>query len=117
MMLFDAPDSLGGLGQRATTIVAPQALAMLNSQQVQAHARTLAHKLLEAGQSPAETLNRAYLVTLARAADSTEQAETLRYIEQATGSYQAAGKPDAAELAWADVCQVLFGLNEFIYID
>ena len=36
MILFDAPDSLQGLGQRGSTIVAPQALAMLNGPQSQA---------------------------------------------------------------------------------
>ena len=46
MTLFDAPDALQALGQRAATIVAPQALAMLNNEQVVERARAMARSLL-----------------------------------------------------------------------
>ena len=32
-------------------------------------------------------------------------------------SYKAAGRNDARKLALADLAQVLFGLNEFIYVN
>ena len=32
-------------------------------------------------------------------------------------SYKAAGKGDGRELAFADFCQVLMCLNEFVYVD
>ncbi len=118
MMLFDAPDSLQGLGQRAATIVAPQALAMLNNEQVQANARALAERILgEKHPSLDETIRRGYEVTLARLPDDTEASQSAEYIRHATELYKAAGNDEAETQALADFCQVLFGLNEFIYID
>ncbi len=118
MMLFDAPDSLQGLGQRASTIVAPQALLMFNNQQVQRYARAFAGRLLaEPDVSLEGALNRGYLIALARPADDVELAESTDFVRAATASYEAAGREEAREQAVADFCQVLFGLNEFIYID
>jgi mono/diheme cytochrome c family protein len=118
MMLFDAPDSLQGLGQRGSTIVAPQALAMLNSTQVQGYARAMGRGLLsKEGTTREQAINRGYLTALGRPADAEELAESTAFVARAAERYQAAGKGDAAELAMADFCQVLLGLNEFIYID
>ena len=118
MTLFDAPDSLQGLGQRAATIIAPQALAMLNSQQAQDAAKSLAKQLLPSdGATIEHAVTRGFLCTLARPADAEELAESVTFIKRATALYQSAGKSDATELSLADFCQVLLGLNEFIYID
>ena len=118
MTLFDAPDSLQGLGQRGSTIVAPQALAMLNSKQVQGYARAMAKRLLsKEGITPEQAISRGYLSVLGRPADPEELSESAAFVSVATEAYRTAGKSDAAELALADFCQVLFGLNEFIYID
>lgn len=117
MLLFDAPDSLQGLGQRASTIVAPQALAMLNNEQVHLRAKALAERLLARGVDPAETVDGAYRAALARPADEEEKRAGLEFVRLATETYAAAGRADAAKLAWADYCQAIFGLNEFIYIE
>ena len=91
---------------------------MLNNGQVQGYARALARRLLAADPAAIEAaVGRGYLVTLGRPADDVELADSLAFIEAATKRYQAAGKDDAAETAMADFCQVLFSLNEFIYID
>ncbi len=118
MMLYDAPDALQGLGQRASTIVAPQALAMLNNEQVIERARSMAGRLLSGKEaSPEEAVARGYLIGLGRPPDEAELADSALFIRGATQSYAAAGKEDALSLAVGDFCQVLFGLNEFIYID
>jgi mono/diheme cytochrome c family protein len=118
MMLFDAPDSLQGLGQRASTIVAPQALAMLNNQQVQACAQAFAAKLAAGEQTTVEeAVRRAYLAAVARPADSAELDLAVAYLRKTAASYQAAGKNDSSQAALADFCQVILSLNEFIYID
>ncbi|MEX0675949.1 MAG: PSD1 and planctomycete cytochrome C domain-containing protein [Pirellulales bacterium] len=118
MMLFDAPDSLTGLGLRATTIVAPQALAMLNSEQVQTYARAFARRLMSGeATKPEEAVQRGYLIAIARPPDETELADSIDFINRATEHYQAAKNENPSEQAMADFCQVLFGLNEFIYID
>ncbi len=118
MVLYDAPDSLQGLGQRSATIVAPQALAMLNNEQIVECAQAMAKKLLSGeGAAPGDAVARGYFITLGRAPDESELAASSEFVRQATASYASAGKQNPAELALADFCQVLFGLNEFIYID
>jgi cytochrome c553 len=118
MMLYDAPDSLTGLGNRSATIVAPQALAMLNNQQVLACSKALAERLsAEKHATLEDAVDRAYAIALARPADDTEKADAAAFLRQATESYKAAGNEQADAQALADFCQVLFGLNEFIYID
>jgi hypothetical protein len=118
MMLYDAPDSLQGLGQRAATIVAPQALAMLNNEQIVERARATARRLLSpAGTTPQDAIARGYLIALSRLPDETELNQSVEYVARATEAYAASGKENAGELAMADFCQVLFSLNEFIYID
>jgi cytochrome c553 len=118
MTLFDGPDALQGLGQRSSTIVAPQALAMLNSKQVHGYARAFAKRLLAVeGTTKEEAIARAYLTALARPPDSDELNLSTAFVARAAAGYETAGKSDAAELALADFCQVLLGLNEFIYID
>ncbi|MBI3836841.1 MAG: PSD1 domain-containing protein [Planctomycetia bacterium] len=118
MILFDAPDSLQGLGQRSSTTVAPQALAMLNSAQIQGYARAFAKGLLSKEGTVTEgAIRRGYLTTLGRPPDSEELTESTAFVKRATESYQAAGKSDAGELALADFCQILLSLNEFIYVE
>lgn len=118
MMLYDAPDSLQGLGQRASTIVAPQALAMLNNKQVQACAHAMAAKLAAGeGTTVEQAVRRGYLAALGRPADSSELDLAVAYLQKTAATYQAAGKNDSPEAALADFCQVILSLNEFIYID
>jgi hypothetical protein len=118
IMLYDGPDSLQGLGLRATTVIAPQALAMLNSDQVQACARAFAQRLLaEESLSLEDRIGRAYVLALARPADAFELAESTAFVQRATASYESAANKNPGEQALADFCQVLFGLNEFIYVD
>ena len=69
------------------------------------------------GSSLAQAVERGYLVTLGRPADADEMDASLAFIARATELYEAAGKTDAAKMAVADFCQVLFDLNEFIYVD
>ena len=45
MMLFDAPDSLQSLGNRSSTTIAPQALALMNNPHVHKYAQAFARRL------------------------------------------------------------------------
>jgi mono/diheme cytochrome c family protein len=118
MMLFDAPDSLQGLGERASTIVAPQALALLNSPQVVEYCRAFAKRIAPPeGKTVEDAIRAGYLAALSRPPDATELGDSLSFVQHQMASYAAAEKADASELALADFCQVLFGLSEFIYID
>ena len=78
----------------------------------------MAERLLAAADAtPERAIASGYLATLGRPPDAAELADSVEFVKRAAESYQSAGKDDAAELALADFCQVLLGLNEFIYID
>ena len=118
MVQFDAPDGLQGIGRRPQTTVAPQALLLLNNPQIRAAAVACARHLLPlSAKSPASAIRAAYVAALGRPPEKQELAETAAFLTSQTASYQTAGKKDAEELALADFCQALFGLNEFIYVE
>ena len=118
LILFDAPDSLQGLAARSSTTVAPQALMLMNNPQVREYARAFAGRLLPgAGASPEEAIERAYRIALSRPPHDDERAEALAFVREQADSYRAAGQAEPLAPALADFCQVLMGLNEFIYIE
>jgi hypothetical protein len=77
----------------------------------------MAKKLLSGGASVDQAVEKAYPLALGRAADPKELAVSVGFVTAATQSYAAGGKMEASELALADFCQVLFSLNEFVYIE
>ena len=118
MVLFDAPDALASQGRRPSTVVAPQALAMMNSPHLRQCAEAFARSIQSKGKaSLAELARAAYLAALARQPTAAESETAVAFLGEQTASYEAASAKDAQSLALADFCQVLMGLNEFIYID
>jgi cytochrome c553 len=115
MVTFDAPDTLGSLGLRSSTTVAPQALLLMNNAQVRDSARAWATAL--AAQPAADAVKRAYLTALGRPAMDDEVALAAEFLRTQTESYKTAGKGDAAELALTDFCHSLVSLNEFVYVE
>ncbi len=98
------------------TTVAPQALYMMNNPHVRASAVDFAKKLKPlAEKSPEDAVKSAYETALGRAPTKSELADAMSFIQQAC-SIQG-DKPDKLDLALADFCQVLFGLNEFVYVE
>jgi hypothetical protein len=120
LTLFDAPDSLQGIGQRPSTTVAPQALWMLNNPQVQSYAKAFAERLKPAAvDSPADAVRLAYQIAYSRLPTESEQNDAVEFISEQRKQFAAAGKKeDEALLAsLSSFCQVLFSLNEFIYVE
>jgi mono/diheme cytochrome c family protein len=118
MNLFDAPDSLVGIGQRPSTTVAPQALALLNNAHVRSYARGLADRVLpRAKDSTADAVRYAYRLALGRPPEPDELIATLDFLLSQTERYRGDGKADALVLALTDACQSLFCLNEFAYVE
>lgn len=115
MMLFDWPEHLVSIGARANTIIAPQALAFLNSPQVRQYAEAFATRL--AGSSAEEKIAHAYRLALSRPPSSAEVAAVTAFLTQQTTAHTQAGKPNPDALAWADFCQAVFSMNEFVYVD
>jgi hypothetical protein len=117
MQLFDQPEPLVSVGERPSTTIAPQALAFLNSAHVRGYAHNFARRLLnEFADSPSNLLKQAYLTSIGRSPDKDELSMAMSFIDKQTLSYQADQKEQPRELALTDFCQVLFGLNEFVYV-
>ncbi|MCB1064940.1 MAG: PSD1 domain-containing protein [Verrucomicrobiae bacterium] len=111
MQIFDQPEPLASQGSRPSTTIAPQALLFMNNPQVVRWAQALAsevdHDDLESA------ISDIYRRILSREPSSQELAENRAFIEAQTASYES---ENARQLALADLCQVMFSLNEFIYL-
>jgi mono/diheme cytochrome c family protein len=116
MVLFDAPDGTVGIEQRTTTTIAPQALVMMNNAVVRSASAGLAGRLAGA-KEPREAITRGYSIALGRPPGPSELAESLEFLREQRLAYQAEKKTNAGRLALTDFCQVLLGLNEFVYVD
>ena len=117
MQLFDAPEPLVGQGVRPATVIAPQALLFMNGPQVRTAAKALAANLQKTASTTDVAVPAAYQAVLGRAPAKEELAKAVAFVKSQEAAYQSATHADAAQLALADFCQALFGLNEFIYIE
>ncbi len=114
MLLFDAPDAVQGVGVRSTTTIAPQSLLLLNSPIVRDCAAGFARRLEPAARhSRAMAVQLGYQIALGRPPRKGEEDDALAFLKGQENGYS----PDRLEPALADFCQVLMGLNEFIYIE
>ena len=100
----------------AITTVPPQALAMMNSPL----ARQLAEKFAKRVRPTPDTrteqvVEQAYTLALSRPPSEAERQQMANFINTQAASYGDNNK--AMELAVADYCQVMFCLNEFVFVD
>ncbi len=118
LTLFDAPDALTPIAVRSSTIVAPQSLLILNSPIIREWAAAFSGRVKPTeNRSVDDGIRLAYRLALSRPPDDTELAEAALFLDRQTAAHQADGAGNASEAAWTDFCQVLLGLNEFLFID
>ena len=118
MTLFDAPDANQGIGVRPATTIAPQALLMMNNHLVRKCAANFAQRICPDAATAADVVVReGYRIALGRVPDETELADSVAFIETQKASYSESGNESPAAAAIQDFCQVLMGLNEFVYVD
>jgi len=106
--LFDAPDCSAIVERRTESIVAPQALFLLNDPLVVALATTLAERVardLPDGTNR-ERVQRLYEVALGRLPTALELDIGLQFLAES-----------APADAWARYCHLLVCTNEFMYVD
>jgi hypothetical protein len=122
MQVFDAPDASTSCGRRSNTIVAPQALALLNDPFLRVRAVDFAKRILsERGLDRAAWIAECLKLAIGRAPSDSELRVSLDFLENQI-SKRLAKHPNASEdenrlQALADYCQGVFCLNEFIYVD
>jgi cytochrome c553 len=123
MQLFDQPEPLVSVGGRPSTTIAPQALLFMNNPQVRAYAHSFAAQLLplaekeKATQDWSAAIARGYEQAVGRPPSAEELRATTEFLQTQEKLYTQDNKPKPRELALTDFCQVLFGLNEFVYIE
>jgi hypothetical protein len=122
--VFDFPDTTLPCGQRDVSVVAPQALALMNNAFVHEQSAGLTRRVAAAARDEVERVQLTWRLALGRSPTVTEMArarehlarEMARVLErqrkEPTGDLR---PPDMH--AFASLCHVLLNTNEFIYVD
>ncbi|HEU0119142.1 MAG TPA: DUF1549 domain-containing protein [Bryobacteraceae bacterium] len=110
---FDLPDPAVSNGDRDATVVAPQALFMMNGAVMLRHSRQMAERLLaRTDLDDAGRVKEAYERALSRPATSKDIDQALTFIAQMQTAWKG-----SRESAWQSFCKSLLASNEFIYIN
>ncbi len=117
MVLFDWPEHQVAIGQRVTTTVAPQALALMNSPQCRQYAEAFAKRVFVTDRPT--IVRRAYELALARKPTLAEAELAERFLEEQAKVWRSLGHfaDQASEKAAVDFCHTLLAMNELIYVD
>lgn len=110
---FDLPDPAMSSGSRDSTVVAPQALFMMNSPVMLTHSLVMADSLLQrAGDSDAARIREAYERALSRPPTAQEIDRALTYLARFATEW----KGDRRH-AWQSFCKSLLASSEFAYLN
>jgi hypothetical protein len=99
---FDLPDSNLSCPKRERSTTAPQALALLNTNEAADAAKALAGRLEREAKTDSERVERAYRLVLGRSPSVKERERAVAFLSTSPLS---------------ELCRALFNLNEFIYMD
>jgi len=109
--LFDFVPPTEMTGQRPSTSVATQALFLMNSEFMKAHAGKLAAWLLkEESADSRRRLETLYLRALGRPVTAGELDDAERFLGAVAGA-----EPEKQRAAWAEYCHALLSSNEFLF--
>lgn len=114
---FDFPDPTMPTGSRNSTVVAPQALLMMNSDLLLDSADEMARVLLRDRSDDSQRVTLGYERALSRSATDAEIQQALEFISRISAANPVGEVQRTAELqAWSLFCQNLLSCNEFIYV-
>jgi hypothetical protein len=116
LQLFDAPSIVTTCGKRSPSTVPLQSLVLLNSEFARARGKAFAARLQrEAGSDTTKRLDFAFRLACGRLPRNEERALCARFLEKQSAVY---AREKGADLrAWADLCQMLFASNAFLYVE
>lgn len=126
LQVFDFPDSIVSCARRDTTVVAPQALMLLNSADAVRFAEALTDRVADATGKPSDEfatrvpriVESAFRIALQRQPDEDELKLASEFLAEHTEKHRAGNAGDGAErLAVIDFCRAILNLNEFTYVD
>ena len=110
---FDFPDPTMPTGHRNSTVVAPQALLMMNSELVMDSAEAFAQRLDLFAKDDKSRIQWAYELAFGRPSTESEIIQAMMFLGNA-GESSASGP--ARDRLWSIWCQSLLASNEFIYL-
>ncbi|MEK6260227.1 MAG: DUF1553 domain-containing protein [Planctomycetota bacterium] len=110
--VFDRPDTNATCPRRSRSTVAPQALALLNSELSLSLAETLANRVTREASTTEKRIDRAFQLTLGRLPTEEELAWLKSFLRDEAGT-----KGQGERGAFSRFCLALFNANEFLYVD
>jgi hypothetical protein len=103
METFDLPENVCSCPKRVVSIVAPQALALLNNEFSVEMAKAFARRITrEEGTDLDSRMGRAFALALQRQPDAAEREECKAFVRRHN---------------FTELCRALLNLNEFAYVD
>ncbi len=120
MTVFDFGDTNLPCGQRDVTIVAPQALALLNDEFAHGRSAALADRVVKtAGDDRDRQIQTAWSFAYGRDPDAAEMTAARQHLKHQRERFAAAPSAGSTPelLALASLCHVLLNANEFLYVD
>jgi uncharacterized protein DUF1553/uncharacterized protein DUF1549/cytochrome c len=111
LSIFDYSDTAVHLEKRPATIVAPQALFMMNNPMVRDQARAMTEDLLKREGSDEERVRRVWMRLFSRPASEEEVRTTLYHRDRL------AKQGGTMPAAWTNVLHALMASNEFLFVD
>jgi hypothetical protein len=114
---FDAPVMEVNCVRRVTTTSATQALALLNGEFVTAQSAHFARRVLNRPGEDHDRIRQAFRIALAREPGPVEIDRLITFVRKQETLHRDKPEAERRQLAYADLCQVLLGANEFIYLD
>lgn len=126
LQAFDLPDTTVSCARRDSTVVAPQALMLLNSPETVRYSQVFAKRLLEShpdldlsNQKQTRALVHAlFQASLSRNATDDEQSLAAEFLHRHHELHSQDSSPTAAVgLAFTDLCRAVLNLNELLYVD
>ena len=116
--VFDQPDPNVTCERRNTTTVPTQALTLLNNEFVLLQAGYFAKRVeREAGHDPPLAITEAYRIALSRQPTPKELAANVSFLARQKTYHQSRGDESPGLAALTDLCDVIFNLNEFVYMN
>ncbi|MBI3192297.1 MAG: DUF1553 domain-containing protein, partial [Pedosphaera parvula] len=117
--LFDGPDPNSTTGDRPLNTTPIQALFMMNAPLAHKQAARFARRIQSAAANDGTRIVRAYQLAYGRPPTKEEVRTGEDYLRNVASALREAGTTDAQlpEAAWASYSRVLFGSDEFIFVD
>ena len=116
---FDLPDNTVSCARRDSTVVAPQALTLLNSPESLRFAKATAERVRTAvGNDPRKQVDYLFQMALARSPHDEESDLALDLLQRHAEQHGMGKQPEEARLlALVDLARAILNSNEFLYID